>query len=937
MLNYFPQLNLANATRYFREHLKVGDYYSEDRSIAGLWFGKGAEKLGLSGEVKEADFLAMCQGNDPNTGKFLTLRRNQTNSDGKPTEATRRVFYDFVFAPPKSVSVMALLQDERIIELHNAAVAKALVELEKFAATRVRRDGASSDRITGNVVTARFRHDTSREQDPQLHTHCVTFNATHDDSENRWKALQTYEILKAQRMISAAYDLEMAGGLTKLGYELVREGQSYEIKGVSKEIIGQFSKRQRQIDDEIARLVATGQTGDVPVEVLRKRIAHEIRRRKIRDGDPDELRAKWRAEIGAAGLRQLTEAKNARPLRVATDLDSSVQWAMEFVFERKSVARFHELEAAVARRMLGASVEMKDVRAALLRAGVIADAESDRVTSREALDREFRIVTRARNGRASIPAINEAFDASKTQLDAEQQQAVDRLLKSTDRIALFRGAAGTGKSFALRELAHGVQQAGKPLIVLAPQSAQVRDLDADGIGKSVRETWHSSGCAPQSIARFLQSGQLPKNAVVLVDEAGQVGGRTMDELLTRVLEANGRVILSGDTRQYGAVEASDALRAIELHAGLRAAEISTVRRQNPDLAESPGERSAIIHYRDAVIAASEGDATKSLDILIRNDAVHQVSESSRVQHVADELSRELLAGKRALAVSQTRVEVAAINAAVTEKMIGAGVVTAPVELTAFSSRDLLTAEKAEKESYRIGDYVRFVRNYGANRRGDIRQVVAVDAKGIVLEPKEEFGRGAHLSYKARAAFDVMEEKILTVGIGSRLQIKANAVTEDGAKLINGEIVVVRSIDKKGNVTVEDERGLHKKIAAAARIFQHGYAVTAYASQGKTVDVVIVSDSGSIGATSAKQWYVSISRARRAARIVTSSIEDLSARIQRLGNRDLALDLRPHRARPAAKKNFGRHVRVHLQLAKRKLQRRVSNSWKRLKSQHLAAH
>ena len=56
------------------------------------------------------------------------------------------------------------------------------------------------------------------------------------------------------------------------------------------------------------------------------------------------------------------------------------------------------------------------------------------------------------------------------------------------------------------------------------------------------------------------------------------------------MENEGRVILSGDTRQHGAVEAADALRAIEKYSGVRPCELTTIRRQNPELAKTMEER-----------------------------------------------------------------------------------------------------------------------------------------------------------------------------------------------------------------------------------------------------------------------------------------------------------------------------------------------------------
>ena len=187
MLTIKPQLNLKNAKGYFREHLAAGDYYSEEKVVAGEWVGVGASKLGLKGAVKEDVFLDLCDGLNPQTGKGLTPRRNTTREENGRTVSNRRVFFDVTYSPPKSVSVVAELQDKRIFAAHDRAVRAAVVKLEQYAETRVRRGGADEERVTGNVVGAMFRHDTSRELDPHLHTHCVLFNATYDDVEERWK------------------------------------------------------------------------------------------------------------------------------------------------------------------------------------------------------------------------------------------------------------------------------------------------------------------------------------------------------------------------------------------------------------------------------------------------------------------------------------------------------------------------------------------------------------------------------------------------------------------------------------------------------------------------------------------------------------------------------------------------------------------------------
>jgi len=123
------QYNLKNAEQYFEEHLCVGDYYNQGERVSGEWIGLGAERLGLSGKVRADDFLRLCENQNPSTGETLTQRLNTTRAEGDKSAATRRIFCDFTFSPPKSVSIAGFLgKDERILEAHARAVRSALRE-----------------------------------------------------------------------------------------------------------------------------------------------------------------------------------------------------------------------------------------------------------------------------------------------------------------------------------------------------------------------------------------------------------------------------------------------------------------------------------------------------------------------------------------------------------------------------------------------------------------------------------------------------------------------------------------------------------------------------------------------------------------------------------------------------------------------------------------
>jgi conjugative relaxase-like TrwC/TraI family protein len=147
-----------------------------------------------------------------------------------------------------------------------------MLELEKRAETRVRKSGQNGERVTGNLVAACFRHETSRELDPHLHTHCVVMNATFDPVENRWKALHPAGMYRAHRYATNLYRHELAKGLRALGYEIDNQAKGFEIKGVPRSVIDRFSKRHQQIDEETRERLAKGEVVE-NINDLRERVA----------------------------------------------------------------------------------------------------------------------------------------------------------------------------------------------------------------------------------------------------------------------------------------------------------------------------------------------------------------------------------------------------------------------------------------------------------------------------------------------------------------------------------------------------------------------------------------------------------------------------------------------------------------------------------------
>lgn len=878
MLTAKPQLNLRNAREYFREHLSAGDYYAQGQQVRGEWFGQGAEKLGLKGSVRESDFLALCEGLNPATGRRLTARRNSERIEDGSVLANRRVFYDFTLSPPKSVSVAALLCDTRIVDLHEQSVRTAISELERFAQTRVRTAGLHTDRDTGNVVGASFRHDTSRELDPHLHTHCVLFNATWDTAERRWKALQAAGMYGAQRFVENLYYHELCRGLHHLGYSIENNARDFELRGVPASAIARFSKRHQQIDRETSRRIEReGLRGRL--KELRGQVAATSRQRKVKDSTAERLRSHWTAQLPAdeakalAGIRPRWKLPWKARESETPDLAAVIGWADEHVFERKAVVAEHELWSAALGRARGANLDLAAIQAEIRRRGYLCETGTRRLTSPEVLDAEMAVVLAARQGHNWLLPLNPAFGPS-AKLSTEQRAAVQRILGSQDFITLFRGGAGTGKSFALAEVKRGLEAAGHPVVVLAPQRQQVAALRSDGL-------------PADTLAQCLQREAIPPNAVVVIDEAGQVGARQMSRLVALTQARHGRLILSGDTRQHGAVDASDALLAIERYSGTTPAVIGSIRRQDPGRAASAAERRRISAYKAAVKAASEGRIADSFERLDRLGWIVEAPLEERLSRVASEYVERAARGERPLVIAQTWTDVNALNDAIRYRLAERQLLSRGHLVKSYHPADLGSAQKRDPRFYDPSHVAFFVQRYGRFAKGDLAPIAGAHDRGLILLKD---GRRSTISFRYADRMLVATERELEIASGDRLQITFNARSADGRPITNGELVTVRELRQDGALLVESDAGGLKTLGPDQRLFRRGYCVTSYASQGKTVDTVLVSDCGCQAVADRRHWYVAISRGRKSVLVFTSDKESLRANIEHAGDRPLALDL-----------------------------------------------
>ena len=880
MVTAKTQYNLKNAEEYFEEHLAVGDYYDEGQRVAGEWIGLGAERLGLAGKVRAEDFLRLCENQHPSSGETLTQRLNTTRTESGDNAANRRIFFDFTFSPPKSVSIAGFLgKDERILDAHNRAVRLALREFEAFTATRVRVGGAQSDRLTGNFAAALFTHDTSRTLDPHLHTHCIVFNATFDEIENRWKALQNHELLRARKFAENAYYHELTRELRGFGYRIRnRVRGDFEVEGVSEQLCERFSKRHTQIDEALAKLLAEKpELAGANFQALRAQLATAERSRKQKDLSRAELLTLWEAQLSEAeraSLRLLSKLPgNHLNEKIPITVSEAVQWAEEHLFDRNSVVLECQVWQEALGRARGEGFSVSQLKEFTQLRGYIRDAERPgEVTLREVLLREWEIVQTAKDGVGdSWPLVANPRPAN-LKLDDEQRRALDALLSSINTVSVFRGGAGTGKSFVLHELVEQLRETGRRVVVLAPQRQQVVEMEKAGFP------------SPSTFANFILKRELAERAVVVVDEAGQIGGRQMLELMRLVREGNARLILSGDTRQHGAVEASDALLAIERHSGVRPVELHKIRRQDPALGKDADERTRIKQYRNAVESAAAGKLSESFERLDKMGAVVACGLGNQADKLAEEYLRLAVQNASAVVVSQTWGEVHRVNSCVRDALKSKGLLGAnDTTVQVLDKLDLTNAQKRDERFYPPDAVIVFNQKVREAEPGAKGKLAGILKSSVLVEVG---GRFITVSNKMLGHVTVYLPREISVAQGDRLHLKANRKLASGGRVTNGELVTVKSVRADDGVELTDGRVLDKSF----REFLPGYAVTSYGSQGKTVDYVLFSDSTVKAATNAQQWYVTISRGRRGIRIFTPDKEQLRENVSRSGHRPLAMEL-----------------------------------------------
>lgn len=902
--------DIGKTARYYQD--AVDDYYAKTLD-ATCWQGRGAEHLGLQGAVDPKRFREILAGK---IDEEIQIGKGSVRADSKI-----RLGIDLTFSAPKSVSLQALVYgDIEVIKAHEYAVERAIERAETRAAARKKTQGKSTLETTGNLVVAKFRHETSRAQDPQLHTHAIVLNMT-KRRDGQWRALKNDEIIQSTRFLGAIYNSELALALQKMGYSLKfgRDG-NFELAHITREQIEAFSQRTKEVE---AHLSAQGLDRDTASNLQKQQAALLSRKKKI-SLDRETLHQVWQQQAKTLGISfkkiphqyQKPQSKEYVPSEEAAI--QSLAYAIKHLTERQSIifekelmdlalqhavggAKWADIEKEMTRKIgkgeliqeaaLYYPSEEKDATSykpltrtqwieRLVKTGTtysqakteINDAILDgaliksetRYTTPDALLREKTILQLEREGRNRLQPIITQEKAhallQHSDLNRGQQLAAATILSTTNRIIGVQGYAGTGKSHMLDKTKQLIEAEGFNVRALAPYSNQVKALQELNVKAN-------------TLASFIRGKDKDMNTktVLVIDEAGVVPTRLMEKVLMLAEKAGSRVVLLGDTSQTKAIEAGRPFDQLQA-AGMQTALMDMIQRQK------------------------NGELKKAVELAAQGKSAHALQHVQNVFEIKDHQTRQEAIAKeyvqlsnderaRTIIVTGTNEARREINKQV---RIGLKLTNNGVQCDTLTRRDTTRAERMYAKHYRIGDVIQPEKDYPrcGLLRGVLYRVEDTNVGNRLIVRSLESQEMVEFNPMTYRKLSVYEPDRKELSPGDMVRITRNDKELD---LANGDRFKIAAV-APNQITIENKQRTVKLDPKRSLHLDYAYATTVHSSQGITADRVLIDAHAQSRTTAKDVFYVALSRARFEAKIYTNDRSNLPLAIGRANIKLAALDV-----------------------------------------------
>ena len=922
MLSVATVRSAKGAAGYFA----ADNYYSPgEAETSGEWFGKGADALGLTGNVDKETFESLLKGTLPDGSQVGTPDRH-------------RAGIDLTFSLPKSWSLLALVGgDRRILDAYRAAVKETLGWAERNAAeTRMEIKGKEKVVATGNLIVALFEHDTSREQEPQAHLHAIVANAT-QGSDGRWRALHNDKLWSLNTLFNAMTMASFRDKVEALGYAVGDRSKhgNFEAEGIGRNLIMAFSTRRQQILAKVAEMAqktpeafaaATLMTRSRKAPVADRGALYEgwresarsvgldlpelIEQARVRGASPSP----WERLAQAAGAatargRELVSALADRlglarsdpylprnigakgPAEVAAA--HAVASALRHLEQREAAFKTTDIYKAALDTGLPTGIDRIEARvAALARAGQLVAGTGraeDMMTTAQGLAVERRILSAVDAGRgagtsflplgdAGAALRDKAQSSSGIVLNPGQEAAGILLLSSTDRIIAVQGVAGAGKSSMLAPAARLLEESGQKVLGLAVQNTLVQMLE--------RET----GIRSMTVARFLRAnapllGERPDTGAltearaafggtaILVDEASMLSNTDQVKLVELAnLLGVGRMAFVGDARQLGAVDAGKPFSVMQQAGATTAHMPQNIRARGAAL-------------KTAAAAAQIGNVEKAMTALepFTIEAPGRGAEEAADRWLAlapDERSHT------AIYASGRRLR-GDINRTVQEGLLAR-------EEIGPGSLDLIVLERVNLTN----EELRYAQNYASGMVLDVSEgveglrlakgraeVVAVDAAaGLVrvrgADAKERTFRPDRIRASNDTRLQLYERKELTIHERDRIRWTAS---DHKRGLFNADRAQIVGIDR-GVVSIETSLGVKLELKRDDPMSQRldlAYALNAHMAQGLTSDAgIAVMETCDTKLVNQQTFLVTVTRLRDTLTLIVDRADGLQRQLVR---------------------------------------------------------
>lgn len=709
-----------------RDHARADDYYlAEGVGLADrIVFNRDAAGAvstafdSLDGERYEA----WVDWKDPITGEVRGNVRTRTVTDPVTGEqiatATSPRFAEMVVNADKTLSIAAAV-DPRVSDALEVAMRDAAAAMGRYLAehsvTRIGPLGAQRLVDVAQFEAAVVMHQTSRAGDPHRHAH-VQFS-TRVFADGKWRALDTATTLRQQGALRGIGEAvinahtQLRAALADAGFTFdAQTGRVVELEkysaGMSKRAT-QISRNRDQLEAEW-RAEHPGSTPGPAVVRSWDRLAWNLDRP---DKKPTELSttARWMSDLEDAGYRAPKGPKVDVAARSIATLDRHAIAAAAVVkaAEMRSAWSVADLTDQVGHLVAASGVVgdsaalaelIDDVTARALEQSIsLTDPEVGRIpeslrylTSARVLDVDAEISARLATrvltpaADAELPA---ALDVDGRTVDGAQRDAV-AMMAGTHGLVVFEGAAGAGKTTALKAAKRELAAQGRTQLIVAPtlKAAQEAGRATESDSSSLDKLLHEYGWRQKEGIRYrLQVGDvdergyeyrgvperfaMDRRTQVVVDEAGMVDQEAGMALLTILDETGASLVLAGDRAQKGAVGRGgffdQAAQRAEAYV-----DVTAVRRF------LTAENTSDEDYAALTLAMRSGNEPgRVFDSLVSRGLVHVhgTVEQARAAIAAD-AAASITEGRSVSLTAATNDEATAINDVTRQHLVAAGVV-----------------------------------------------------------------------------------------------------------------------------------------------------------------------------------------------------------------------------------------------------------------------